>query len=1137
MNAIFDGIALWLADFHLVATALLLGVLAALAVVKQPARRMAVVKATLGALAGLAVLCALPGWSAVHLFTDRQAPPSEAIADRLEKVPAEQSATQLIPHLNVDQIPSPQPERQVVSQSESAPASQQSFEAVSWVRVALIAHAAGSAMVVAWLMAGAVMARRIRRGAVAASAELHLALERIAGPSSAPRLLASSQVATPVAMGVFDSTIILPSAMVGAGDAAPLAPILAHELAHVRNGDLHSLALSRLLLVLLWPQPLYWWLRRSLRLDQEALADAAAAEVAGRVEYAERLVGWARNQDRGHKAPRLAGAVGLWEGPSQLKRRVALLLDEKFAVMRNCSRRWRGACFGAMALAAVGLSLVTLQPAIKAEEKKANAPDVKTGVTEASATQHTIQGGPGTFSAVRVGPPATDSPYKKNAFVVQAVDGAGKPLASVEATLYRVSYLEGTHEVMKTATTNDEGEVEFADLVGAEEIAVFAAIEQAKEFPPNSVGQFLVSLKAPGLATMTVAKGRFDTALHGAHQEVIMRPAAELRGRIVDKNGTPVSGATVTAGRWGGALSIKGVNAVASDDVGEFVLADLVAFDEQAAANQQQLNMRDAAWAYKKEDGVVFKPVDAAEEPAVSRLTVTHPDFAVASANGGNVPGTTTVTLAPAAVISGRVLDFDTGEPAGEVSVVASGMLPATESEAASAIPLNVSNHTAKTRTDARGRYQFKNLPAANYDVWAQPATQDWKDAEWVSQAVGPVEAKAGAAVDAPDLAIGPGGVVRGQLMDGATGEALKPSDERATVRIVQEPVEGAPRQYGLNQNVPVAADGSFVARVFPGKSRLHVNVSLDGKSQPYSKIDYMSQGPGVAAAAVLDVKHGEQVDERFVVYSMEAISQQQVEQSKAVKLLQEGKHEEAIATFDAIIADQPEDGSVRYGRSIALERTGRLAEAVADLEHLLAGGSNDAVLLNNLASILATAPDAELRDGRRAVELANRAVQEMRKQPYRAREVYNTLDTLSSAYAETGDFEKAIATQREAIEIAPTEEKEELGAKLKLYEDGKPYRRPAPAKKEKPSSSSSGGLEAKDWASKTTFNSPAEWWLVRSAVADADVGRATLGMNVADVGFAAPLDYGDKLTLTIHPPPEDDNPRWIATPLSAPVM
>jgi Zn-dependent protease with chaperone function len=48
-----------------------------------------------------------------------------------------------------------------------------------------------------------------------------------------------------------------------------LGAVLAHECAHLRHGDLRTLALARLLLILFWPQPLYWWLRRIIRLDQE----------------------------------------------------------------------------------------------------------------------------------------------------------------------------------------------------------------------------------------------------------------------------------------------------------------------------------------------------------------------------------------------------------------------------------------------------------------------------------------------------------------------------------------------------------------------------------------------------------------------------------------------------------------------------------------------------------------------------------------------------------------------------------------------------------------------------------------------------------------------------------------------------
>ena len=97
----FNYTVLWLADFHVMATALLACALVAMALMKQPARRMAVAKASLAALAALAFLCALPGWSAVHLASQQRRTPVE---DSLV-VPIERPVTQVIPHINVDKIP------------------------------------------------------------------------------------------------------------------------------------------------------------------------------------------------------------------------------------------------------------------------------------------------------------------------------------------------------------------------------------------------------------------------------------------------------------------------------------------------------------------------------------------------------------------------------------------------------------------------------------------------------------------------------------------------------------------------------------------------------------------------------------------------------------------------------------------------------------------------------------------------------------------------------------------------------------------------------------------------------------------------------------------------------------------------
>ena len=62
----------------------------------------------------------------------------------------------------------------------------------------------------------------------------------------------------------------------------------------------------------------------------------------------------------------------------------------------------------------------------------------------------------------------------------------------------------------------------------------------------------------------------------------------------------------------------------------------------------------------------------------------------------------------------------------------------------------------------------------------------------------------------------------------------------------------------------------------------------------------------------------------------------------------------------------------------------------------------------NGLAWVLATTRFDQLRDGATAVVEANRATALAR--------TASTLDTLAAAYAESGDFDKAVATQRDAL-------------------------------------------------------------------------------------------------------------------------
>ena len=93
--------------------------------------------------------------------------------------------------------------------------------------------------------------------------------------------------------------------------------------------------------------------------------------------------------------------------------------------------------------------------------------------------------------------------------------------------------------------------------------------------------------------------------------------------------------------------------------------------------------------------------------------------------------------------------------------------------------------------------------------------------------------------------------------------------------------------------------------------------------------------------------------------------------------------------------------------------------------------------VLNNLAWLLATSPDDELRDGKRAIELATKACEKTEwKQAH-------IISTLAAGYAETGDFEKAREFSRKAVETGDpsAEVKEQLASELASYEKEKPWR------------------------------------------------------------------------------------------------
>jgi tetratricopeptide (TPR) repeat protein len=126
--------------------------------------------------------------------------------------------------------------------------------------------------------------------------------------------------------------------------------------------------------------------------------------------------------------------------------------------------------------------------------------------------------------------------------------------------------------------------------------------------------------------------------------------------------------------------------------------------------------------------------------------------------------------------------------------------------------------------------------------------------------------------------------------------------------------------------------------------------------------------------------------------------------------------------------------------RGDALLSVGRHADAIRDYEEALKIDPNDTGVLNNLAWVLATSPEDELRDAERSIALGTKACELTNySRPH-------ILSTLAAGYAEKGDWETAIKWSSKAVELGSKDKDEDdvldqLQKELESYKQRKPWR------------------------------------------------------------------------------------------------
>jgi predicted Zn-dependent protease len=148
-------------------------------------------------------------------------------------------------------------------------------------------------------------------------------------------------------------------------------------------------------------------------------------------------------------------------------------------------------------------------------------------------------------------------------------------------------------------------------------------------------------------------------------------------------------------------------------------------------------------------------------------------------------------------------------------------------------------------------------------------------------------------------------------------------------------------------------------------------------------------------------------------------------------------EYDRAIAEFTALLDENPTYFFALHNRSEAYLRSRQFDKAVRDIELALKAEVRAPALHMNLARVLATAPDPKLRDGKRAVAAATKAVEMVKYRDGRF------LDTLAAAHAEAGEFDKAVEAQQKAMDDPDHMKDDGAGARqrLKLYRDKKPFR------------------------------------------------------------------------------------------------
>jgi tetratricopeptide (TPR) repeat protein len=157
-----------------------------------------------------------------------------------------------------------------------------------------------------------------------------------------------------------------------------------------------------------------------------------------------------------------------------------------------------------------------------------------------------------------------------------------------------------------------------------------------------------------------------------------------------------------------------------------------------------------------------------------------------------------------------------------------------------------------------------------------------------------------------------------------------------------------------------------------------------------------------------------------------------------ALVLFTQGRFNEAVKEYQRTLELMPNYADAHYMLGCALQGQRKFDAAIVQFQEVLKLEPGQVMAQNSLAWLLATCPEATLRDGGKAIELAKQADQ------LSGGNHPEILDALAAAYAEAGRYPEAVETARRALSLLATQNNKPLAdalqMRLKLYEANAPF-------------------------------------------------------------------------------------------------